>query len=104
MGYVQIVTGAGKVDEDNPLPVQGSFSLEPSSTARTPTFTRTNNAGTIAAGARSVLISNVGTASGSLLGSVLKAGETVHFTPSDGVLTAIAYNATGTEFVISDLR
>lgn len=76
-----------------------------SSTERTPSLTSVTNAGTIVFGARSVSIANVGTAAGTILGTSVSAGVTVNFTAqSPDTLAAIAYNATGTTFLIAEVR
>ena len=66
------------------------------------TITRPTTSGTINTGQLSVSIANVGTANGTVKGVTLKPGETVSFS-GGGIATtldAIAYNATGTEFLI----
>lgn len=76
-----------------------------SSTERTPSLTSVTNAGTIVFGARSVSIANVGTAAGTVLGTSVSAGVTVNFTAqSPDTLAAITYNATGTTFLIAEVR
>ena len=76
-----------------------------SSTERTPSLTSVTNAGTIVFGARSVSIANVGTAAGTVLGTSVSAGVTVNFTAqSPDTLAAITYNATGTNFLIAEVR
>jgi hypothetical protein len=71
-------------------------------TARTPSYTRVSDAATIAAGAKSVTIANVGSAAGTVLTVSLGVGEKVSFSV-DGAdtLGAIAYVATGTTFAIT---
>lgn len=66
------------------------------------TITRPTTSGTIITGQLSVSIANVGTANGTVKGVTLKPGETVSFSGGGiaTVLDAIAYNATGTEFLI----
>jgi hypothetical protein len=66
------------------------------------TITRPTTSGTINTGQLSVSIANVGTANGTVKGVTLKPGETVSFSGGGiaTVLDAIAYNATGTEFLI----
>lgn len=70
---------------------------------RTPTLVRVTNATSIAAGARGVTIANVGSAAGTVLGTSLGVGQIVSFDAGStaDTLTAIAYDATGTEFLIS---
>ena len=66
------------------------------------TIARPTTSGTITASKLSVSIANVGTANGTVKGVTLKPGETVSFS-GGGVATtldAIAYSATGTEFLI----
>lgn len=69
---------------------------------RAPTMSRVTTAGAIAAGARSVSIANVGAGDGVVLSAALKAGETVAWSAGDAdTLGAIAYDATGAEFLIT---
>lgn len=70
---------------------------------RTPTLVRVTNASSIAAGARGVTIANVGSAVGTVLGTNLGIGQIVSFDAGStaDTLSAIAYNAVGTEFLIS---
>ena len=76
-----------------------------SSTERTPSLTSVTNAGTIVFGARSVSIANVGSAAGTILGTSVDAGMTVNFTAQGSdTLAAITYNATGTNFLIAEVR
>jgi hypothetical protein len=56
-------------------------------------------------GARSVSIANIGSAAGTILGTSVDAGMTVNFTAQGSdTLAAIAYNATGTTFLIAEVR
>lgn len=73
-----------------------------SGTARVTSILRPTTSGTIAAGANSVSIANVGAANGTVKTINIKPGETVNFNAGaiNNVLDAIAYNATGTEFLI----
>ncbi|MFM6018954.1 MAG: hypothetical protein ACKPCI_21210 [Dolichospermum sp.] len=72
---------------------------------RTPGFVNTNTTGTITTGAKSVNIKNVGSAVGTVLTANLPIGETLSFaTTGNDTLGAIAYNATGTIFLISEVR
>lgn len=70
----------------------------------TPSVVRvTSAAGSpIAAGAKSVSISNTGGANGLVLGAVIKPGETLSWSAGDmnNTLTAISYDGTGTELLI----
>ena len=68
-------------------------------TVKTPGYSRTTTSGTVAAGFRAVTISNVGTADGTVLGTLLKPNETVGW-EWEGTLGAVAYDATGTTFAI----
>lgn len=70
--------------------------------SRTTNILRPTTSGTIAAGAYSGSISNVGAANGTVKTITLKPGETVNFDAGavNNTLDAIAYNATGTEFLI----
>ena len=66
------------------------------------TVSRPTVAGTVAAGANSVSIANVGTGNGTVKGVTLKPGETISFDAGavNNTLDAIDYVATGTEFLI----
>lgn len=67
----------------------------------TPAMSRVTNASNITAGKFSVSVTNTGVANGTLLGVTLKPNETVEFSAQNGNnLSAIAYVATGTEFLI----
>lgn len=70
--------------------------------SRVTNIVRPTTSGTISAGKYSVSISNVGTADGTVKTVTLKPGETVNFDAGaiNNTLDAIAYNATGTEFLI----
>lgn len=76
-----------------------------SGSQRTPGFLNTTTTGTITAGAKFVNIKNVGSAVGTVLTANLPVGETLSFaTNGNDTLGAIAYNATGTTFLISEVR
>ena len=61
--------------------------------------------GTVAAGATEVSFVNIGAAPGTLQGNAFPNGLAVVFTARDGKkLGAIAYNATGTTYYISEVR
>jgi hypothetical protein len=68
----------------------------------TPTMLRTSASATIAAGRYSISIANVGSATGTVLGANLMAGEVISIDAGavNNTLSAITYNATGTEFLI----
>jgi hypothetical protein len=75
----------------------------------TPALIDTAASGTVAAGARSVSIANVGTEIGTVLGTNLAVGATVTFDAGslNNVLTAVTYDpttpGTGTRFLIATL-
>ena len=72
---------------------------------RTPGFLNTTTTGTITAGSKFVNIKNVGSAVGTVLTADLPAGESLSFaTTGNDTLGAIIYNATGTIFLISEVR
>jgi hypothetical protein len=72
---------------------------------RTPGFLSATTTGTVTAGAKSVVIKNVGGAVGTVLTANLPTGESLSFaTTGNDTLGAIAYNATGTTFLISEVR
>jgi len=97
---VALVNSAGAmVGASTPVPVS---LVSAGGTARTPAYSRVTDAATIAAGAKSVTIKNVGSADGTVLTVTLPIGESVSFSV-DGAdtLAAIAYVATGTTFAIA---
>ncbi len=75
--------------------------------ARTPNIIRTSasgNVNTVAATFYSVSVANVGTADGTILGgTVLKSGEIINFDSGslNNTFNSFAYDATGTEFIIT---
>ena len=72
----------------------------------TPGLTIATAAGSVASGASTVSIFNDGSASGTVLGTSLTKGLSVSYQVSDlnNTLSAIAYDATGTTFLISETR
>lgn len=73
--------------------------------ARSMSMTRSTGTGTVALGAVDVSITNVGSAPGVAAGADLKPGETVGATTRGGdTFEAISWDATGTEFVIVEVR
>ena len=78
-------------------------------TGITPALLRPTTSGSVAAGARSVSIANVGAESGTVLGIELAAGETVTFDAGslNNTLAAVTYDPTtpgaGTTFLIATL-
>ena len=76
-----------------------------SSTVKTAGYTSTTTSGTITAGASSVAIANIGSAAGTVLGTSFPANATIEWSANGfDTLGAIAYDATGTEFLISEVR
>jgi hypothetical protein len=73
--------------------------------ARTPSLLRVTNAGTVAAGKRSVSVYNAGNNDGTWLGAVIKPGEQFNFDAGSNLdtLGAFAYDGTGTELVITTI-
>lgn len=92
----------------------GTFSLQvssggagsfPVSVQRTPDFDIKNAAGNVAAGAKSVSFLNNGAANGTLKGKAFPVGTSVTFTaPLNDTLGAIAYDASGTSYIITEVR
>jgi hypothetical protein len=69
---------------------------------RTSAFINTTNAGTIAAGAQSVAIANIGSAVGTVKGTNLPVGASISWgANANDKLDAINYDATGTTFLIT---
>lgn len=95
----------GQKDMANSVPV--TIANDQEGIVVTPGLLRTVAAGTVAAGARSVSIANVGAGDGEVLGETLAAGETITFDAGavNNSLGAIAYNPTTgtTTFLIATL-
>lgn len=69
---------------------------------RATNFISTSSAGTIAAGANSVAIANVGDAAGAVKNEVMPAGAAISWSANGrDVLDEISYDATGTTFLIT---
>ena len=93
-----IQVGDTDVSGANPVPTQ-----ETAQTV-TPNLIRTTGVGTIPAGARSFSIANVGSADGDILGGTnnIKSGEVINFDAGlNNTYGAVAYDATGTELLIT---
>jgi len=74
-------------------------------TPGTPSTSRVTNAGTIATGAISFSIANVGANDGVADGDPLKPNEVLDYPPIQGnTYGAFTYDATGTEFLIIETR
>jgi hypothetical protein len=72
---------------------------------QTPSFTSVTTSGTIAAGATSVSIANVGSFDGTVLGTNLPAGASIEFNANwIHILGSVNYDATGTTFLIQEVR
>lgn len=71
---------------------------------RTPNIIRATNAGTINIVTYSFSVSNVGSANGTILGAVIKPGETLNFDAGSLNNTyasgSITYDGTGTELIV----
>jgi hypothetical protein len=69
----------------------------------TPSIIRATGAGTIAAGAYSFSVANVGSLSGVLLGVTIKPGEVINFDAGslNNTYGAVSYDGTGTELLIT---
>ena len=94
-GYVAV-----KVNPSGALTVEAT--IDPISV--TPNIIRATGAGSIPAGARSFSIANVGAADGDILGGTnnIKAGEVLNFDAGlNNTYGAVAYDATGTELLIT---
>lgn len=71
-------------------------------TARTTSFINTTTTGTIATGANSVAIANIGALDGTVKGVNLPAGASISFAANgNDTLDAIIYSATGTNLLIT---
>lgn len=69
----------------------------------TPNLIRSSAAGNVAAGAKSVTVYNAGAANGLVLGQAIKVGESLTWSAGgiNNTLSAISYDGTGTELVIT---
>lgn len=69
---------------------------------RTPAFVSTSSSGTVTAGKQSIAIANIGSSAGAVLGVSLPAGASISWAANNSdTLDAVAYNATGTTFLIT---
>lgn len=106
-----LVQGSGGVASavtiSNPLGLAAQavgVSVTQSTIARTPALVRATGAGSVAAGAAKVSIANIGAANGVVLGVAVEPGINVAFEANgNDTISAIAYDATGTTFLISTL-
>lgn len=81
-----------------------SILVETSATEQTASLLNVTTAGTVAAGAHSVSFANIGAADATVAGGTLKMNQAVSFEATlQGILGAIAYDATGTELLISEV-
>lgn len=71
----------------------------------TPTVSRVTTSGSVTSGKKSVSIYNSGTTAGIILGVTIKPGEILSWSvgQDNNSISAITYDATGTEFLISIL-
>lgn len=82
----------------------GGIDVSMAAVTVTPNLVRATGAGTIASGARSFSIANLGAADADILGGTnnLKVGEVVNFDAGlNNTYGAVAYDATGTELLIT---
>ena len=74
-------------------------------TQRTPGILTTSTSGTITSGAKSIAIANTGVSTGTVKGVILPSGISIAFSASSAdTLNAVAYDATGTTFLITEVR
>lgn len=103
-GGVSSVTIKDGATSTNTLTVDSSGRLTAiiAGVQRTPSFINTTTSGTIASGARKVNIANIGTVAGTVLGASLPASVSIPFEVNGAdTLSAIVYDATGTNFLIT---
>lgn len=82
---------------------EGGGSITP--VVRTPNIIITTTSGTITTGAKSISIANSGNANGTVKGVVFPTGVTVSWdAPYPDTLGPVAYDATGTTYIISEVR
>jgi len=101
--------GSGLATEATLLNVDSNIADKSGNTTaqlRIPYFTRVTDAGhlsSIVSDIYSVSVANVGTANGTVLGTILKPSEILNFDAGslNHYFNSFAYDATGTEFMIS---
>lgn len=72
---------------------------------QTPSFASSTTSGTVAAGATSISIANSGNAAGIVDGASLPVGASIEWTANwINTLGSVSYDATGTSFLISEVR
>ena len=72
---------------------------------QTPSFTSVTTSGTITAGSTSISVANVGNFDGTVLGTTLPAGASIEFNANwIHTLGSLPYDATGTTFLIQEVR
>ena len=105
-----IAPDTGLATEDTLYQVQvntAAIEVNTSGVERDPGFIRPNNVsgniGTLQDAFYSVSVANVGAANGTVLGTIIKPGEILNFSADalNNYFTSFAYNATGTEFIIT---
>ena len=101
----QVFPAPGSLVYVNPQFVLNDIYLQLIGVTRTPTMVRTTGSGTVSAGKRSVSFRNAGAITATVLGANLLPGETVNFDAGSlkDTLSAIAYNANGTDLLITTL-
>jgi hypothetical protein len=100
--------GSGLATEATLLQVENNtdeIAVNTKGVLRTPNMLRTTSSGNLSSLSLQIYsasVANVGTADGTVLGAVLKAGEIVNFDASSisHYFDDFAYDATGTEFII----
>jgi hypothetical protein len=100
-----VVIPVGPLVYVNPQYVLNDILLQVTAAPRTPTMTRTTGSGTVTSGKRSVSFRNAGTITATVLGANLLPGEIVNFDAGalKDTLGAIAYNANGTDLLITTI-
>jgi len=77
--------------------------INTTSASRTPNILRTSVAGTVSATVYSFSVANVGLGNGTILGQIIKPGESLNFDAGslNNSYTGFAYDGTGTELLIT---
>jgi hypothetical protein len=103
--YYPNVTAPVTASREELIEELSSNFFDSASEVEIPSFISVNGSGSIAVGARSVSIFNIGSSSGSVLGTPLPKKTLVEFDAAEqNTLTAITYDATGTTFLIAETR
>lgn len=101
------ITGNLAAINNNLLDIKNKYNQDIilTSSVLSPTVAVTSASGIIAAGCKSIAIANIGNAAGTVLSTSIAPGISIDWkAPMFDTLSSVAYNATGTSFLISTLK